>query len=506
MARLRQYFANRYASAEATNSEFENIIRYLNAAEIGNLTLGELMSKIFDAGGEVKLGIDFRFDPAFGIQFKIDEDSENWTTLVGAEEIRGPSGANVGNVETPLFTNRQDIVATAGQTDFPYIITSGAATVIVWVNGVLMAESSYTYSQPTGLLIFGSGRALNDVVTIASIRTTPSTAYRRSDQTAAAGQVTFPFAHTETEEIIVFRNGIFQRAGGGFDYVASPQSGVITMTTSQSSGTVITIICITNSLIREVNGLMLEDRYATNGFIRLDRIAIADGAIPKAKVDGLVAELANKAQITVSGTSPASPGLGDFWVNTSTSVPSLLFWDGVRWLSASPNGLVPLPQTADALRFLRLNSTASALEYAPIDFSGLLRTEQLGLGGGVAPLNPQAKVPRLNLPNFAFRCPITGSLPGAIANATRVVAIISNAKHTFQGLSARLGAGSCTLQLQVNGVNVGSTLSVNTTTARLAISDVVEDATATPRNVALVITAATSASDLTFNVETLIDD
>lgn len=506
MSRLRQYFANRYGSSEATNAEFENIIRYLNSAELGNLTLGELMQKIFDAEGEVNLGISFRFDAATGIEFKLDESSDDWTLLVPAVELRGAPGINVGTIEAPLLSSRVEIVATASQTAFPYVITADAATVMVWTNGVLEAESNYTYNRVTGVLTFGAGKTAGAVITIASIRTSPSSAYRRADLTAASAQVTFPFPHSATEELIVFRNGVFQRPGGGFDYIASPSAGVITMTSAQTLGAVITIVCITNSLIRDVAGLMLEDRYATGGLIRLDRVAIGDDAIAQAKIAGLVAALAARARVSVGPTPPTGAVLGEFWINTGTSVPSLLFWDGVRWLSASPNGLIPLPTGPDALRYLRLNATATALEYAPLDFSGLVQSSTIGLANGIAPLNPAAKIARTNLPSYAYNCPIIGRIAGAIANATFQVGIIANAKHTFRGLSARVASGSVTLQLQVNGVNVGSTLAVTTTASRLAITEIVEDATATPRTVALVATGGATPVDLTYHIDTLIDE
>lgn len=506
MARLRQYFGNRYASAEATNAEFENIVRYINTAELGNLTIGELLAKLFDASGELNLGLDFRFDPATGLEVKLDPKLDEWTLVASSSDLRGADGINVGSVESPLLSNRVDAVATAGQTVFPYTMTSGAATLMVWVNGALVNPAEYTHSTVSNTLTFGTGRGAGNLVTIASIRTSPSTAYRRVDLTAAAGQVTFPFPHAETEELIVFRNGIFQREGGGFDYVKSPGTGTVTMTTSQVAGTVITIVCITNSLIRDVAGLMLEDKYATNGMIRLDKVAIADGAIPMAKVAALVSTLSTKANITVSGSQPASAVNGDFWINTSAAVPALLFYDGVRWLSASPNGLVPLPQTANALQFLRLNSTATALEYAPIDTSALVRLNTVGLANGVAPLNSSGRLPTTHFPEFSLKAPIIGRVAGSIANSTIPVGLLSGSKHTFQGIAVRTTSGTCTVQLQVGGVNVGSTLAVTATATRLAISNIVSDATATPRDVSLVVTAGATPVDLFYCIDNTITD
>jgi hypothetical protein len=500
MSRLRQYYANRYTSSEATNAEFENLMRYINAAELGNLTIGELMAKLFDANGDLSLGLDFRYDPSTGIEFLSDPDSENWELLVAAEDLRGAPGLNIGNVESPLLSNRVDITAGVAQTVYPYTMTSGAATVMVWVNGVLQAASAVTVNTIANTVTLAVAPATSATVTISSIRTSPSTAYRRVDLVAAAGQVTFPFAHTANEELIVFRNGIFQREGGGYDYIKSPTTATVTMTTSQTAGAIITIICITNALIRDVAGIMLEDRYATNGFLRLDRIAIADDAITQNKISGLVTALAGKAKMTVAATAPGGAAYGDLWINTSTAVPSLLFYDSIRWLSASPNGLVPLPQAANALQFLRLNSTATALEYSSFDTTGLVPTSQIGLANGVAPLNSSGKLPSTVLPDYSLKSPIIGKVAGSITNSTVVVAILEGAAHTITGFTAKLDAGTATLQLAVGGVNVGSTLACSTTTTKLAITSIVKDASVTPLDVSIVITGASSASGLTFHV------
>ena len=47
MARIRQQFPQNYGSSGNINTEFENLFRYLNAAELGDNTLGELLQTIF---------------------------------------------------------------------------------------------------------------------------------------------------------------------------------------------------------------------------------------------------------------------------------------------------------------------------------------------------------------------------------------------------------------------------------------------------------------------------
>lgn len=498
MSRLRQYFANRYGSAQATSDEFESIIRYLNAAEAGNKTLGELMDLLFDENGNVSLGLGFRFNPSTGLEFTTDTNSGQWKLLVAADAIRGVSGQNVGTIEAPLFSNRVDVTATAGQTEFDYVPTDASSNIIVWVNGVLRPMAGYGYAA--GVLTLTVPVGAGDLVTIATVRSNPAATYRRVDLTAAAGQVTFPFPHTATEELAIFRNGVFQREGGGYDYIKSPTTGTITMTTSQTAGNIITIMVISNSMIRDVAGLMLEDKYATNGLIRLDRVNIPDGSIAKSKVSGLEIDLASKAKISVSPTAPLTPGQGDLWVNTGYAVPSLLFYDGVRWLNSSPNSLLPLPLAANALQFVRLNSTATALEYAPFDTSDLVKSDTIGVANGVAALDSSGKLPSASVPAFVTKTPITGRIPGAIANGTIVVGHLEGAQHSFVGLSAKLTSGTCTIQLSIGGTLVGGTLAVTSTAAKIAIVPTAVDATAAVKDVAIVVTGGTSPVDLTFNI------
>lgn len=499
MSRLRQYFASRYASQEATGSEFENIIRYINSAEIGNLTLAELLEKLFNDSGELDLGIEFQVDPSAGLQFRLNS-ADSWTTIASMDDIRGAAGLNVGTIEAPLFSNQVEITAGAAQTVYSYTIASDAAAVLVWINGVLQATSAYSYSSVTNQVTLGSAPTTGAIVRLVSIRTSPATAYRRSDMIATASQVSFPFPMTEYEEIIVFRNGIMQREGGSYDYIKSWQTGIITMTTPQPVNTIISVICITNAKIRDIAGLMLEDQYATNGLINYAKINIADDAIAQAKVAGLVTALAGKAKITVSGSTPTGAATGDLWINTSYSVPALMFYDGVHWLNSSPNGMIPLPLAANALMYLRLNSTATALEYASFDTSALLKTTQLGAANGVAPLNSSAQVPVSNLHPAAVRAPIVGRVAGSIANTTIVVGHIYGGVHQFTSLTAKLATGSLTLQLQVNGVAVGSTLAVTTTTAKIDITPASVDASVSPKDVALVVTGGSTPADLTYNI------
>ena len=51
MARLRQQFPANYVSSWNIHTEFENFVKYINAAELGNKTISELLTVLFDESG-----------------------------------------------------------------------------------------------------------------------------------------------------------------------------------------------------------------------------------------------------------------------------------------------------------------------------------------------------------------------------------------------------------------------------------------------------------------------
>lgn len=498
MGRLRQYYANRYRSSEAVNSEFENVIRYINSAELGNLTLKELLEQLFDANGQIDIGVQFRFDATTGIEARFG-DGEEWELIVSADELRGAPGLTLSSVESPIMFNRQDYVATAGQSVFSYVFPEGAVDVLVFVNGLLQAEAGYTLDTALNTMTLATPANLSDKVTIYSMRDNAAASYRRQDFIATENQSVFPFPHGEEEEIVVYRNGVLQREGASYDFISSSDTGTITMIAAQPNNTLITVLVVDNVALRSVVGLMLEERYCTNGFIRYDRVAIADNQIPQTKVNGLATGLASKATIYVSPTTPTGTIVaGSLWINTGTAVPSLLFYDGNQWLDSSPNGLIPLPQATDVLKFLRLNSTATALEFADVDLSGLVAVDEVGNPSGVAPLDGNAKVPNANLPDGALRVPLQYAVSGSVTNGTILLGALYGNVYSFDKLVALTGAGTLTLQLVIGGSNVGPAVAISqaATATPAAWTAALSDASVTARSVAIVVSGATGASDL----------
>ena len=121
MARIRQQYPQNYGSSGNINTEFETLIRYLNAAELGDNTVGELLGKIFDADGNWSGPVEFRKDSSAGIQYRIGTYSDaslGWQTLVTLDEIRGAAGQQSSEIGAPICYARQDSSATSGQTEF----------------------------------------------------------------------------------------------------------------------------------------------------------------------------------------------------------------------------------------------------------------------------------------------------------------------------------------------------------------------------------------------------
>ena len=66
MARLRQQHPQDYGSSGKIHTDFENIIRYINAAELGNKTVGELLTQVKDRDSGQMRTINAAFSGNFG--------------------------------------------------------------------------------------------------------------------------------------------------------------------------------------------------------------------------------------------------------------------------------------------------------------------------------------------------------------------------------------------------------------------------------------------------------
>jgi len=466
MARLRQQHPQNYISSGNINTEFESVIRYLNAAEIGNKTIAELLKILFDENGEFAGPVELRLDAANGLQYRVgtyDTEDKGWITIASLAEIRGPAGQNLGAIEGPLFFNRRDIVATEGQTVVPYAFDESTQTVVVYVNGVLQREAAYTADALNGEIVMAEPLSDGQIVTVYSVRTQSVSNFRRSDQEATVNQAVFAFAHTPDDRLLVFRNGILQREGGANDYTANPDTDTITFVTPLSPGDVVTIITAENLALRRVAGLMLEEQYTDgNGLIDWSKIAVDDGEIPQAKVADLVAALASKAKITVSATTPIDGAQGDLWLDVSQSPISLKYF-----------------------------------ELGNIDFSALVPKTFMGAANGVASLDSSGRLPVTQLPDIFSSDTINVQQTGSVTNGTILAKRIYKQRIRLDGITRKLGAGTCTVQVSVDGVALGSEYAVTTTPQDSDFGAVIEiDGTTVSKRLEIVITNASSASDL----------
>lgn len=506
MARIRQQYPQNYGASGNINTEFESVIRYLNAAELGNQTVGELFAKIFDENGNWDGPVEFKKDPTAGIQYRVGEytnESEGWQTLATIAELRGEPGQTVGEIGAPIIFGRADFTATSAQTVFDY---SFAATdeLLVYVNGVLQSEGSladYTKDSTAGTagqVTFNSGLTTGQVVSIFKIRATSITGFNRSDTVTTATQINFPFVFDEDTKLQVYKNGILQREGGTNDYTLIADQNTVQFNTGVTSGNTVTIITVENTSVQAVTGLMFEEDFAhtDSGLLKFDKIAIADADIAQAKVSGLVSGLASKAKLTVGNNTPSGSVTGDLWHDTSQVPNQLKFYDGTQWLRTSPDSSLPTFATGNAGQFVRVNGTGTALEYGTLDLSAVIALNEKGAANGVASLDSNGKLPTAQLPaNLS-----TGSLyhtEATASNQTYVMSRVFKQIIRIEAISVMTGSGTCNVKINVNGTDYGDIYAASSTPNEQVLGTPIEvDASVSSAAVGFTVSGASSAADL----------
>lgn len=508
MPRLRQQYPQNYGSSTNINTEFENLIRYMNAAELGNNTLGELLAKIFNENGQFDGPIEFRKDSSSGIEYRIGEyvDPEaGWQTLLANDEIRGAPGRDVGDIGAPIFHQRVDYLAGAAQTTFDYAHVA-TDEILVYVNGILKRPgAAYDYTTSTtggagfaGAVIFNAGLSLNDKVSIFKVRSTAITGYTRVDTYTVASQAVFPFIFDAGTKLQVYKNGILQREGGAYDYTTQPDLNTITFTTAVPTGNLVTILTVENVSAQAVTGLMLEGTYtdATTGLIPFAKIQIANNEIPQAKVANLSSSLSNKAKLTVSSSTPATPTTGDLWHDTSQTPNQLKFYDGIQWLRTSPDSSLPTFNTGNAGQYVRVNGAGTSLEYAGIDLTSVIPITQKGAANGVASLDSTGRLPASQLPS-TLSSQSFYDIINSPTNTGYTISRIFRQKIRIDGLAIRTTSGTCSIQITVNGVAVGATYPASSTPNEFSIGTPIDiDATSASKTIGYLVSGASSPSGL----------
>lgn len=506
MVRLRQQYPQNYGSSGNINTEFENLTRYLNSAELGDNTVGELLAKIFDTAGNWTGPVEMRLDSSAGLQYRVGtytDDSTGWATLATLASIKGADGSTAGTVGAPIFHARQDTVVSGTPTVVDYTHAS-TDELVVYKNGLLQRGGGNDYTaSPTagtgsnGAVTFASALSNGNIVTIYKVRSSAITGYVRQD-TVVSGAATqaFIFTHTEDQELQVWKNGLLQR-GGGEDYTSSATGNTVTFASAVPVGDLVTIITVQNTSENAVTGLLMEATYAdtATGLLKFNKIGIADSAIAQAKVSGLATGLAEKAKITSASSAP-SGAAKNLWLDTSQTPNVLKFHDGTQWLQTSPESSLPTFATADAGKYVQVNGTGTALVYGTVDLSSVIAVTQKGAASGVATLDSSGRLPSTQLPASLA----TTSFYHAIttpSNTTTTVKRIFKEKIQINGLNVFLASGTISLQLAVNGVAQGSVYSVTSTNQDITLSTAIEiDATAASKSVQFITTNNSSGSGL----------
>jgi len=221
MARLRQQHPQNYVSSGNIHADIENLVRYINAAELGDKTVGELFTQLFNEKGEFDGPIEMRLNTEAGLEYRVGEYTDvetGWQVLADISDIRGPAGQNLGTIEGPLFFNRQDtVIASDGVTEISYSFSTDTEDILLLKNGVLLRGTGlspdYMYDESTDTITLASAVNTGDDVAVISIRAGAVTNYRRLDYIASGTVAVVPFVHTDQERILVYKNGILQREG-----------------------------------------------------------------------------------------------------------------------------------------------------------------------------------------------------------------------------------------------------------------------------------------------------
>ncbi len=510
MARLRQQYPQNYGSSGNINTEFESVVRYLNAAELGEKTVGELLATIFDGEGKWIGPVEFRKDSSAGLQYRIgtySDASTGWVTLVTNADLRGQQGIDFGEIGAPIIHSRSDLTATSGQTVFDYAHVS-TDELLVFKNGVLLrpgggydyTTSTTTGSASAGAVTFNSAVTTGHVVTMYKIRATSVTGFNRSDTLTTASQTVFAFVFDESTKLQVYKNGILMREGGSYDYTIQSLNNTVTFNSAVASGNLVTIVSVENTSTTAATGMMFEENYVqtASGLIDFAKITVADAAITQAKVSGLVTGLGGKANLAVSASTPSSPGQGDLWHDTSQTPNVLKFWDGTQWIQTSTESTLPTFVTGNAGQYVRVNAAGQALEYASLDLTSKISVSEKGAANGVATLDSSGKLPSAQLPSvLSTDCMYLKVASPSAANY--VIKKVYGQKIQITGIYAATTGGTVTIQPLLggsawSGSSTYSAVGTSGSTNALSQANYLEaDCNSIARDIGFIVTSPSSS-------------
>tara|TARA_R110000796_G_scaffold152083_13_gene268546 strand:- start:90 stop:1922 length:1833 start_codon:yes stop_codon:yes gene_type:complete len=247
MARLRQQHPQNYVNSGNIHTDFENVIRYLNTAELGDKTVAELMATIFNEEGVFDGPIQMRLDATAGIQYRIGQYSgaeTGWVTIADVSTFRGTAGASVGNVEGPFFFGRADVLiggpiatltVTAGGANYATVPTVTISDPQEPTGTTATATATLTADAVTAITITdaGSGYTAAPTVTITGGSGSGATA---TGEVGAANSVLGYSFDPSTENIVVYRNGLLLHdtttASTAAQYTFDTSANTITLATA----------------------------------------------------------------------------------------------------------------------------------------------------------------------------------------------------------------------------------------------------------------------------------
>lgn len=507
MPRIRQLFPLAYLTNSSINSEFEQLIRYLNAAELGNKSLAELMQVLFDSDGELVAPVEIRLDPERGLEYRIGEyqtEAEGWQFIANLADLRGAPGLNIGQVMAPVFYGRADFDVTAGTLTIDYAHQEDE-TLVVYKSGMLLREGpAYDYTTDatagtlgSGQIIFSTPLSAGDLITAFKIRTEAMNAYKRLDFDLVAPQAIFPINYINKEDLSVYKNGILLREGGAYDYVAANLT--ITLMHPASPGDLITILKFDNSLSQTVSGFMMEKDFVepASGLIRYSRLTINDGQIPTAKVAGLGLALSSRPTVYLEASAPNDPLVASFWLNTALAEPNLHYFNGLAWVQINPENRLPTFGPSNINQILRVAPNGTGLEWGNIDLSGYVSLNRVGASNGVAGLDSQGRMVKTQLPEVSGTHSIYYASAGAIVNGKFVAERVFKQKLRLIAVAIRTESGTASVTLSIGGVKTGSTFTASSTPSEFPLGSPINiDAMATSIGIGFEIENANATNNL----------
>ena len=531
MAGIRQTAAFEYASSDKVQTEFENVIRYLQQAEVGGKTLGEVIDNLTDDDGNLNSNVEFQLDSAAGLQYRVGETGD-FITVAALSQLRGETGQNVGDIGAPIFNGRQDyIIGTtlrasdgvaypSGTTVLEYQHTADD-TIVVFRNGLIQVEgvgNDYTTSATNNTVTFDDDLTTGDgpgagpeTVSVYKIRATAITSFQRQDFEVTSTQSVFPFSMDDTTEIQVYQNGLLLREnsdGQTNDYVRDNNNNTVTLNTAATGTTltpdIVSIITVENTANQVVAGLMLEQVFtnAQTGKILFDKLEIADNAIAQAKVNGLTTSLANKAglsDVAAGGTALSAGPINTFYIEDVSGSPRLRFKvSESQNVDINPAIDIPSPNSANSGKFIRV-STVGTYELAALSdvLSGYILGTQKGVQNGVAPLDSNVQVPIANVPSFEvlqqYPILVMDKQIGSPTTGEVRMKRVSGARIKIKKIHAVMDGGTLTLDINVAGTGEGLNIAVSSTPVVIVPStDIIIDARTGPVNIGIEATNLSS--------------